>query len=158
MEKKYQEALAKRNNNTLLKDRLHLYSKIIYCTLQQYNDKNKKTIESILNTLIRKSSELNHYTKSTDFVPAKESKNRDKHEHIVPCSVMQKHFIDNPTISKDEIFDILLKNGLRAIISVQDNNIIDTLYRKSMPLTWKFGDNPLIRYESIINNIKLRDN
>ena len=160
MELIYKEALNKRDRNSELKQRLSLYAELIYCALQNANE-NKENAEEAVNILIRKSSELKPYAKTTDLISNNTFGNdKNCHEHIVPCCVIKKHLFDkSANITVEYIKTVLLKYGLRAIITKEENKAVDIPYKKTMPNEWSIDkkDNPLIRYEGIIKNIQIRN-
>lgn len=171
MDDLYSKILKKRRGDEALKKRLKLYSKLIYCAIHSESDETNDNILEVVNVLIRKSSELKHYKKTTDLIPVNNKTVADKHEHVIPCSCIRDHFMSTKidikkTITKDYIYFILLHYGIRAIINKKDNEEVDKMYKKTMPLGWKFPQkeihnvsslpNPLIRYKGIINKVKLR--
>lgn len=156
MEEIHRKAIEIRRNKNELIARLDTFSNIIHYSLDSIDNDNERIIRSIINRLVRESSEVGSYLNTTDLIAVKTPRKKERrHEHVVPCNCITNYLIDNKhKLSKKDICDVLLNNGLRAIISISDDK---KLNQKSMPSNWEFGMNPLMRYKPIIANLKLRD-
>lgn len=166
----YNTILEKRENNKDLSDRLDLYSNLIVCALSHLNADNEKNVSEVINNLVRKSSELRPFMRTTDIVSSeiKLTSKQIRHEHVVPCIFITNNFITikkkGRVMLKEDIKVILMDYGIRALLSKKENKTIDKNYKKTMPLYWSLLNegmlttkpNPLMRYKAIIKNISPR--
>lgn len=153
-----------------LRTRLEVFSNIISSTISDERlpaNENKK----LVNKLIRIASENGvHHRKSADLisknavtkirsqfgdlgtyptlkVPQKDRK-LFRHEHVVPCMVLSRYLVENKIQSSSEVFDVLLRHGMRAIILAEEDKLLS---KQKMPDGWSVGDNPFARYPNSIS-------
>jgi len=172
----WEKIINKRKENAALKQRLETCSKMIDACLKS-NSTEKEKLE-LTKKVIRVSSEINDFRKTADIISdsanqfvldnGKELRSGNislprvmkkelRHEHLVPCSILANVIISEKTNDK-AIYEILLKNGIRAIITKEEDKKIDNKnLRSNMPLSWRLGDNPFIRYtESDVNTLNIK--
>ena len=176
MQELWENIINERKENTILMQRLETCSKMIEACLES-NSTEKEKLE-LIKKVIRVSSEINDFRKTADIISdsanqfvldngkklrngnislPREMKKKLRHEHLVPCSILANIIVSEKANDK-AIYEVLLKNGIRAIITKEEDIKIDKMNLKSnMPLSWRLGDNPFIRYtESNVNKLSIK--
>ena len=78
-------------------------------------------------------------------------------EHMVPCSVIRTEIL-NSNRTEAELEDILCKSGFVTIMLKEENSLLTlTGQKQKMPGNWKFGDDPIKRYEYAGIDLHLKD-
>lgn len=166
----------RRTENIVLKQRLETCAKMIASCLKS-NSPEKEKLE-LIKKIIRISSEVGDFRKTADVISShalqyvsdrgrrlkngdislqSHMKNELRHEHLVPCSVLAK-LIHTNQLQENMIYNALIENGIRAIITKEEDKKIDIIKLKSkMPDSWEFGCNPFARYSiSQIHNLQIK--
>lgn len=153
------------------------YSQVIF-KLQEANLLRCPDSKDLLKFIIRKFSETSSYHCSAQFRSSKvKEKTKDisseslyhsycsknfKHEHIVPCQALYEILKDKKFSSPREILDWLSPLSIRATITIEEDNILNSAgYKSKMPPEF-FDENhelyndPFARYKKtgIFSNLK----
>jgi hypothetical protein len=176
MDQLWQDVQRIREGNVALKQRLETCSKMI--AVCQVSNSTKKEKLELIKRVIRISSEIGNFRNNADVISLsaknfvlkngrelrsgnislpREMKKELRHEHLIPCSVLANiFFLENA--EENQIYDALLRNGIRAIITTDEDSKIDERnLRSKMPQEWKLGANPFVRYvKSGLNEIVVK--
>lgn len=76
-----------------------------------------------------------------------------RHEHMVPCRVLYEEILRRDLRSMRELKAFFERLGCRALVTVEEDNLLNKGQRQSMPSGWD-GEDPLARYREA--GIKVR--
>jgi|GEM_PF-3926210 len=155
----WESVIETRVRDKTLGNRLSLFSNMILVA----KNSDYRGREKIILDLIRKSSETGSFRNTAEIISLeafneivqkfpknsrgnhvvpKISKKLFRHEHIIPCKHLKNYILKNK-LEQNQIKDLLLKNGVRAIITIEEDY---NLPKMDMPEKWAFGHNPFKRY------------
>ena len=95
-----------------------------------------------------------HSTSAINLIVESKTKSRRKikglrHEHVVPLKIIRDMLFSNSNVCQGDwtaVSEILQQNLHSAVITREEALHIDRTYRTTMPVAWRPGKDPYIRY------------